>query len=59
MDSRIKAIYIKAPIDVSYWTDNYCNASITGTLSNTYPLRFTCSVFINNPQFLVITRESL
>ncbi len=59
MDSRIKAIYIQAPSDISQWTSTYCNATITGTLSNTYPLRFICSVFAANPQFLIITRESL
>ena len=40
LDDRIKAIYIKAPIEVTSWTDNYCNASITSSLINTYPLRF-------------------
>lgn len=57
MDARIQAIYIQAPSDVSSWTNSYCNATITGTLSNTYPLRFLCSVFASNPQFLIITRE--
>ena len=44
LDDRIKAIYIKAPVEVTSWTDNYCNASITTTLVNTYPLRFECKV---------------
>ena len=43
-DDRIKAIYIKAPVEVTSWTYNYCNASITSTLVNTYPLRFECKV---------------
>lgn len=44
MDKRIKAIYIKAPSEVTHWDEKYCNASITATSdsSNTYPLRFTC-----------------
>lgn len=45
MDRRIQTIYIKAPADVTEWDANYCNASITGTGVNTYPLRFTCRVF--------------
>ncbi len=46
MDARIKAIYLKAPIsDVTSWTADYCNASLTGSQVNTYPLRFTCRVF--------------
>ena len=48
MDSRIKSIYIVAPDDVTHWDENYCNASITGTEINTYPLRFTCRVFEEN-----------
>jgi hypothetical protein len=43
-DDRVKAIYIKAPDDVTSWTDDYCNATITSTLVNTYPLRFECKV---------------
>lgn len=48
MDSRIKAIYIKAPTDVTEWDSDYCNASLTSTKINTYPLRFTCRVFDEN-----------
>lgn len=48
MDARIKAIYLKAPADVTSWTADYCNASLTGTEINTYPLRFTCRVFTEN-----------
>jgi hypothetical protein len=48
MDSRISAIYIKAPSDVTGWDSDYCNASITATKINTYPLRFTCRVFDEN-----------
>jgi hypothetical protein len=40
MDDRIKAIYIKAPTEVTSWSSNYCNASITSTYVATYPLRF-------------------
>ncbi len=43
-DDRIKAIYIKASSNVTSWTDNYCNASISGTYISTYPLRFECKV---------------
>lgn len=45
MDARITSIYIKAPIDVTGWDANYCNASLTNTEINTYPLRFVCRVF--------------
>lgn len=46
MDERIKAIYLKAPAaDVTGWEPTYCNASLTGSIVNTYPLRFTCRVF--------------
>lgn len=46
MDSRIDAIYLVAPAsDVTSWDSDYCNASLTGTISTTYPLRFTCRVF--------------
>ena len=57
-DDRIKAIYIKAPVDVTSWTYNYCNASITGTLINTYPLRFLCQVDDTDSTFLKITRQT-
>ena len=57
MDSRIKSIYIKAPSDVTEWDADYCNASITATKINTYPLRFTCRVFdenLTNPVLQII-----
>jgi hypothetical protein len=57
-DDRIKAIYIKAPTDITGWTYNYCNASITSTLINTYPLRFECKVDETDSSFLKITRHS-
>ena len=59
IDSRIEAIYIKAPSDVTEWDENYCNASITSTKINTYPLRFTCRVFTENTAeaFLQIVPE--
>lgn len=43
-DSRMQAIYIRAPSDVLSWDGTYCNASITNTASFNYPLRFTCIV---------------
>lgn len=58
MDDRIKAIYLKAPAEVLSWHSNYCNASITGTIVNTYPLRFICTVDPNDASFLRITRDS-
>lgn len=57
-DSRIKAIYVKAPADVSVWDTTYCNASITNTQSFNYPLRFTCIVDPNTPNFLRLTLDT-
>lgn len=48
MDARITSIYIKAPTQVTSWDPITCNASLTGTEINTYPLRFTCRVFVEN-----------
>lgn len=48
MDARITAIYLVAPTDVTSWDPTYCNATLTGTQINTYPLRFTCSAFYTN-----------
>ena len=48
MDERIIAIYLVAPADVTSWDPTYCNASLTGTSNNIYPLRFICSVFTVN-----------
>ena len=56
-DSRIKAIYIMAPSDVTSWDDTYCNASITTTSSFNYPLRFTCKVDPNTPMYLRLTLD--
>lgn len=57
-DSRMKAIYIKAPADVTSWDPTYCNASITATSNFNYPLRFTCIVDPNTPNFLRLTLDS-
>jgi hypothetical protein len=58
-DSRVKAIYIKAPTsDVTAWDSTYCNASITGTSNFNNPLRFTCKVDPNTPNFLRLTRDT-
>lgn len=46
MDARITAIYLTAPADVTSWDANYCNASLTSSMINTYPLRFTCRLFV-------------
>jgi hypothetical protein len=48
MDDRITAIYLVAPTDVTSWDPTYCNATLTDTQINTYPLRFTCSAFYTN-----------
>ena len=48
MDTRIQNIYLVAPAEVTHWDADYCNASISGTGVNTYPLRFTCRVFDEN-----------
>jgi len=57
-DSRMQAIYILAPSDVTLWDPTYCNASITNTLNFNYPLRFTCAVDPNTPQYLRLTLDS-
>lgn len=57
-DSRMQAIYILAPSDVTSWDPTYCNASITSTLNFNYPLRFTCIVDPNTPQYLRLTLDS-
>lgn len=57
-DSRTKAIYIKAPSDVTSWDSTYCNASITTTTNFNYPLRFTCIVDPLTPLFLRLTLDS-
>lgn len=57
-ESRIKAIYIKAPNDVTSWDTTYCNASITTTTNYNYPLRFTCIVDPLTPLFLRLTLDS-
>ena len=57
-DSRIQAIYILAPSDVTSWDPTYCNASLTTTTNYNYPLRFTCIVDPNTPQYLRLTRDS-
>jgi hypothetical protein len=58
IDDRIQAIYLEAPSDVSSWTSNYCNATLTGTEINTYPLRFLCELDPTDSKFLRITRHS-
>jgi len=57
-DSRIKAIYIQAPADVTSWDPTYCNASLTATANFNYPLRFTCIVDPLAPLFLRLTLDS-
>lgn len=57
-DSRIKAIYIMAPADVTSWDPTYCNASLTTTTNFNYPLRFTCIVDPLTPLFLRLTLDS-
>ena len=57
-DSRMKAIYIQAPADVTSWDPSYCNASITTTANFNYPLRFTCIVDPNTPLYLRLTLDS-
>lgn len=57
-DSRIQAIYIKAPADVTSWDPTYCNASLTTTANFNYPLRFTCIVDPLTPQYLRLTLDS-
>jgi hypothetical protein len=57
-DSRMKAIYILAPADVTSWDPTYCNASLTTTKNFNYPLRFTCIVDPNTPQYLRLTLDS-
>jgi len=57
-DSRTKAIYIKAPSDVTSWDPTYCNASLTTTTNFNYPLRFTCIVDPLTPLFLRLTLDS-
>lgn len=57
-DSRMKAIYIMAPADVTSWDPTYCNASITTTQNFAYPLRFTCAVDPNTPQYLRLTLDT-
>jgi hypothetical protein len=57
-DSRIAAIYILAPADVTSWDPTYCNASITTTANFNYPLRFTCIVDPITPQYLRLTLDS-
>jgi hypothetical protein len=57
-DSRIRALYIKAPSDVTSWDSTYCNASITATANFNYPLRFTCSVDPNATSFLRLTLDT-
>ena len=56
-DNRAKAIYIKAPSDVTVWDSTYCNASISTTSSFNYPLRFECKVDPDTPSYLRITRD--
>ncbi len=46
MDARISSIYLTAPADVISWDSGYCNATLTGTIVNTYPLRFYCRAFV-------------
>jgi hypothetical protein len=58
MDPRIQAIYIKSSSNVTSWTSNYCNATITGTYIDTYPLRFICIVDPSDSTFLRITLDS-
>jgi hypothetical protein len=55
-DGRAKAIYIKAPADVTSWDPSYCNASITNTSNFNYPLRFICTVD-PDPAFLRLTLD--
>jgi len=57
-DSRVTAIYILAPADVTSWDPTYCNASITATSNFNYPLRFTCSVDPLTPTYLRLTLDS-
>jgi hypothetical protein len=57
-DSRTQAIYIQAPSDVTSWDPTYCNASITTTQSFNYPLRFTCIVDPNTPQYIRLTLDT-
>lgn len=54
MDGRITSIYLTAPADVISWDANYCNATLTSTIVNTYPLRFYCRVFVENTTFPVL-----
>lgn len=56
-DSRIKAIYIKAPADVTVWDPTYCNATINTTSNFNYPLRFICTVDPDTPNFLRLTLD--
>jgi hypothetical protein len=57
-DSRIKALYIKAPADVTVWDPTYCNASITNSQNFNYPLRFICIVDPATPNFLRLTLDA-
>jgi hypothetical protein len=57
-DSRMQAIYLLAPTDVTVWDPTYCNATITNTSNFNYPLRFTCTVDPNTPQYLRLTLDS-
>jgi hypothetical protein len=54
----VKAFYINAPSDVSYWDSTYCNATMEASTHDPYPTRLTCS-HINDTTLQILIPEGV